>query len=32
LNFAKFPDSPAGSQDACKAANNNSCTIFGGCI
>jgi hypothetical protein len=30
-NFANFPDSPAGSQDACKAANRTACTIFGNC-
>jgi hypothetical protein len=30
-NFANFPDSPAGSQDACKDANRTACTIFGGC-
>ena len=30
-NFANFPDSPAGSQDACKAASRTACTIFGNC-
>jgi hypothetical protein len=30
-SFADFPDSQAGSQNACKAASRNTCTIFGGC-
>jgi hypothetical protein len=30
-NFLLYPDSPAGSQDACKAAEKNDCSIFGGC-
>jgi hypothetical protein len=30
-SFADFPDSQAGSQNACKAASRNACTIFGGC-
>ena len=28
LNFSTYPDSPAGSQQACQAANKNSCDIF----